>query len=140
MSRMGYFSPGMIGALAGLVFAVFHSGDDGPAERLLLACVLVPALFAYCQLLMIAAQGIFAAVLPVPFGRSLRGTKCVVIGSLIVAAAVSGKLAYLFSRTESGQATLILGALSLVCALASLGWYVWSLPTAMMDFGEQDGV
>ena len=140
MSRMGYFSPGLMGGLAGLVFAVFHRGDDTTAERLLLASALVPGSFIFCQLLMFAAQGIFASVLPVPFGKSLRGTKCIVVGSLMVAAAVTGMLAYLFSRAESGRATLVLGGLSLVCTLASLGWYLWSLPTATADFSEENGV
>lgn len=134
MSRTGYFSPGIIGALVGLVYAWFGGGDRAATDRLLLGCYLVPLLFAVGQLLMIAAQGMFAGVLPVPPGKSLRGTKCVVIGLLSIAGMSFALVTYLLSRVEVGTAALLLGGLSLACWLTAIGLYVWSLPTALADF------
>jgi hypothetical protein len=137
---MGYFSPGLIGGLAGLVFAVFGGGERTAADRLLLGSYLVPLLFLVGQLLMVAAQGLFAGVLPVPIGKSLRGTKCAVIGLLMIAGLGSGLVGGLLARVEFGAPAMIVGAASVACWLVALGIYVWSLPTAVADFVEQEGV
>ncbi|MFH0983691.1 MAG: hypothetical protein V2A79_19425 [Planctomycetota bacterium] len=139
MSRAGYFSPGIMGALAGLVYAAFGRGGTSALDRWLTGCYLVPLLFVVGQLLMLAAQGVFAGVLPVPPGKSIRGTKCVVIGLLIVAGLASGLVTYLLVRVAVGPAAEVLGGLSLACWLTALGVYVWSLPTAVADFLEQEG-
>ena len=139
MGRMGYFSPGIIGALTGLVYTLFGVGDYSALDRLVLGCFLVPLLFMVCQLLMVAAQGVFAHVLPVPFGKSLRGTKCLAIGLLIVVAIGSSMVTGLLSRVEVGPAAMIVGGLSLVCWLTAIGLYLWSLPTAVADFLRRDG-
>ena len=139
MSRTGYFAPGLIGAMGGLIYAVFGGGDHSAMDRLLLGCGLVPLLGVGCQLVMLAAQGMFAGVLPVPFGKSVRGTKCVVIGLLIVAGMASGLVAYLLTGVGVGSATLLLGGASLACGLAVIGLYVWLLPTAVADYVENNG-
>lgn len=139
MSRTGYFSPGIVGALVGLVYAVLGGGDYSAVERLVRGSYLVPLLFVVCQLLMIAGQGVFAVVLPVPFGKSLRGAKCLAIGVLIVVGMVSGMVTYLLSRVQVGTTELVLGGVSLACWLVAIGLYVWSLPTAVADFVGKDG-
>ncbi len=137
MSRTGYYSLGIVGALTGLVYAAFGGVDYSTWERLALGCYLVPLLFAVGQLLMLAAQGMFAGVLPVPFGKSLRGTKCLVIGLLVVVGMVSGLATYLLSRAEVGLASMVCGGLTLGSWLAALGVYAWSLPTAVADFAKK---
>ena len=139
MGRIGYFSPGIIGALAGLVYTLFGVGDYSALDRLMLGCTLVPLLFMVCQLLMVAAQGVFARVLPVPFGKSLRGMKCLAIGLLIVVAIGSSMVTGLLARVEVGPAAMIVGGLSLVCWLTTIGLYLWSLPTAVADFLRKNG-
>ena len=140
MGRVGYFSPGIIGALAGLVYTLFGVGDYSALDRVALGCTLVPLLFVVCQLLMVAAQGVFARVLPVPFGKSLRGTKCLVIGLLLLVATASSLVTGLLSRVEFGPAAMIVGGLSVLCWLTAIGLYLWSLPTAAADFLKKDGV
>jgi len=139
MSRMGYFSPGILGVLVGLVYALF-GGDYSMSERLTLGCYLVPLLLIIGQLAMVAAQGMFAGVLPVPPGKSMRGTKCLIIGLLIVVGGVSGLVVYLLSHAEGGLAAKVFGGVSLACWLTAIGLYVWSLPTAVADFVRKDGV
>ncbi|MCP4592875.1 MAG: hypothetical protein GY842_19235 [bacterium] len=136
MSLTAYFGPGIVGALVGLIYAIF-GGDDysyTTTDRVILGFELVPGLFLICQLLMIAAQGIFAAVLPVPFGKTLRGAKCVAIGVLMLVGMVCGAVAQMLGGVEIGLAAIVVGAASLLCAIVAVGLYVWSLPTAVVDF------
>ena len=139
MTRMGYLSPGILGALVGLIYAVF-GGDYSTNQRLVLAAWLVPLLLVAGQLAMVAAQGIFAGVLPVPPGKSIRGTKCVVVGLFVVTGGAVGIVAYLLARVEIGTAAMIVGGAGLACWLAAVGLYIWSVPTAVTDFVRKDGV
>ena len=136
MGRMAYYSPGIVAGLIGLVYAAFGTGLPTAAERVGLAAWLVPVLVLVGLLLMLAAQGTFAGVLPVPLGKSLRGTKCQAIGLLIIAGLASAAVAGLLARVAVGRATLIVGGCSLACWLTAIGLYLWSLPAAVADFAE----
>ena len=140
MSRMGYFAPGIVGVVVGLVYVVFGGAERDAAERVTLGCILVPVLFALCQLSMIASQGVFARVLPVPVGRSIRGGKCLAIGLLIDAAIASSLIAILLVRVETDTTAVVVMATSGACWLAAVLVYLWSLPTAVADFVRKDGV
>jgi hypothetical protein len=75
-------------------------------------------------------------VLPVPFGKSVRGRKCAAIGVLIVIAMASSLVTYLLGRVAVGAPALVCGGVSLACWLGAVGIYLWSLPTAVADFVE----
>jgi len=87
-----------------------------------------------CQLLMIGAQGLFAQVLPVPVGRSIRGRAAVVGGGLIVAGVALAAVACLLYWEGLRAASLIVAALSGTAAGGAAITYIWSWPVAVRDF------
>jgi hypothetical protein len=136
----GYYSPFLIGiALTFLQSdSIFRQLDLWAALPTELRWAAVAALSllagAACQLLMAGAQGAFAQVLPVPFGRSLRGRPAVVSGAgLLTGVGLLGAAVLLqspeFPALRNGLAGL--GGASLLIAL---GAYLWGLPAAVRDF------
>lgn len=90
-----------------------------------------------CQLLMIGAQGVFAQVLPVPAGRSIRGRGAVVGGSLLVTCVALGAIAGLLRSEQLGAAALVIGLLSLASGAGAAITYVWCWPVAVRDFDRR---
>lgn len=89
------------------------------------------------QALMIGAQGAFAQVLPVPFGKSVRGRSAVVAGGGLIATVLVGLVAlFLYDQGSSGPG-LIAAVVTGVAALISLTAYVWSWPMAVRDFASR---
>jgi hypothetical protein len=136
MTRLGYYSPAILGTFAVLIYAVFGRGDYSQTDRVILAAIGVPSAALACQLLMLSAQGMFAGVLPAPSGRTLRGRKCGVIGLLLFAGQILGGIAYLASRSGTGWLMLACAATGAGSVLIALALYGWSLPTASTDFAD----
>jgi hypothetical protein len=89
------------------------------------------------QLLFVGAQGAFAQVLPVPWGKSVRGRPAVVGGWLLMLAMGLGLItaALLWEAvTVAGSVVGMVGGAAL--ALFAVV-YVWSLPAAVADFGRE---
>jgi predicted membrane channel-forming protein YqfA (hemolysin III family) len=93
-----------------------------------------------CQFLMIGAQGAFAQVLPVPRGRSIRGRAAAVAGWLAIGVFVLGDGAAVMKVNGMGSAALVPGLAALVALIAGVVIYVWNLPAAVADFGDDRGV
>ncbi len=131
MNWFGYYSPLCIGAVIwlGILVSQGHSVFRNP---LLLSSLLAAGLA--CQLLMIGVQGAFAQVLPVPFGKSIRGRGAVVTGSLILAASVASSASWLIAMDEVTRDAIVIGVIAAALALSALGAYIWCLPAAARDF------
>jgi len=153
MTKWQYWSPllvgGVIGEIHGLQASMKLEGNP------LITMGLLPLAYALggaiqLQLVMFAAQALFAAVLPVPFGKSIRGTKCRVIGFLMLLGTL---IALFFSLSEafvyfgSQRHTLtpfwqiwFIGwaVVAALCYPAALVIFLYSLPTAEPDFQIED--
>lgn len=153
MTKWQYWSPLLVGGVIGEIYGLQASMNIGGSPLismgvLPLASALVGAI--QLQLAMFAAQALFAAVLPVPFGKSIRGTKCRVIGFLMLLGPLiavffilSGAFVYLGGQRH----TLTLfwqiwflgwAAVAALCYPAALVMYLYSLPTAKPDFQIED--
>ena len=85
MTKWQYWSPLIVGGVVGEIYGLqtYRSLGGNP----LVSVVALPLLFALggaisLQLMLVGAQGLFAGVLPVPFGKTIRGTRCRVVGFL----------------------------------------------------------
>ncbi len=139
MGRWTYYSPLWLGAL--LVVALndeLRAALPPWAPWAQWTAVALTALVfgVQCQLLMIGAQGAFAQVLPVPWGKSIRGGAAVVVGTLLIAWNALGLICGSLLRHEVYVAGLVLAGLSLLSLLGAIVTYVWSLPAAVADFGN----
>jgi len=153
MTKWQYWSPLIIGGVVGEIYGLqaYRSLGGNP---LVLVGVL-PLLSALIwgigfQLLALAAQGLFAAVLPVPVGKSIRGVKCRVIGFLMLSGSIvgllfrlSGGLAYLGSEWHTldwfwSSWFIFWAAFAGLSYPVALAMYVYSLPTAEPDFQDKD--
>lgn len=90
-----------------------------------------------CQLMLIGVQGVFAQVLPVPVGRSIRGRGAMVGGGLIIGCVVLGAVAGLLRAEELSRAALVIGALGLLSGAGAVITYVWCWPVAVRDFDKR---
>lgn len=97
-----------------------------------------PLAGAVCQLAMVGAQGAFAQVLPVPWGRSIRGRGAVVSGGLLLACIGFGVAATLVGFEGVSTPAIVVGSISGGFGLAALGTYIWCAPTASRDFSVRD--
>lgn len=86
------------------------------------------------QLAMFGAQGVFAQVLPVPVGRSIRGGAAVLGGGLLLGWVLLSCAAVLLGYEEIGLPAQIVGGVALATLVAAAVVYVWALPTAVADF------
>ncbi len=146
MTRLHYYSPGLVGLLIGLILGYETAAKAGLSPfwtyALVPLCVAID-LGLSCQLGMIGFQGLFAGVLPVPIGKSLRGTMCRAIGFLILLGLLTRTgLSLALSRFsvfalihELGVSGILAGVLvTLGCLLLALLLYLFSLPSAAADF------
>ena len=139
MGRWTYYSPLVLGTL--LVVAMNESLRatltlPDWAEWLIVAGV-AAAVGIQCQILMIGAQGAFAQVLPVPFGKSIRGGAATLAGWLLIAWVVLSAVTVLLGFEAVTQAAVVVGILSLAALASMVVVYVWSLPAAVADFGTE---
>lgn len=101
-----------------------------------LGCLLVGV---QCQLGMVGAQGVFAQVVPVPGGRSIRGRGAVIGGILLLGWVVLSTVAGLLQSEQMDLAPLVLAVISLASLAGAVITYVWCWPTAVRDFGKRAG-
>jgi biotin transporter BioY len=90
-----------------------------------------------CQLVLISAQGLFAQVLPVPRGRSIRGSGAMAGGGFLLGWVVFSVVAVLLRSEEMRGAPVVLGVISLACLAGAVVTYVWCWPTAVRDFDSR---
>ncbi|MBN1510751.1 MAG: hypothetical protein JXB13_01940 [Phycisphaerae bacterium] len=153
MTKWQYWSPLFIGGVVGEIFGLqaFKDVTGNPLIWMGVLPLLVALIGAVqFQLIMFAAQAFFAAVLPVPVGKSIRGTKCRLIGFLMLFGPLialffklSGALVYLgiqrHTLTVFWQIWFIgWGTVGALCYPAALLIYLYSVPTAKPDFGAKD--
>jgi hypothetical protein len=153
MTKWQYWSPLPIGGVVGAIYGLQAFGDVGGNP--VIGMGVLPLLTALLgavqfQLLMFAAQAFFAAVLPVPFGKSIRGTKCRVIGFLmlfgpLIAFAMqwSGAFVLLISERHTLTAFWLIWFIGWtvvggLCYPAALLIYLYFVPAAVADFRAKD--
>ncbi len=90
-----------------------------------------------CQLMMIGVQGAFAQVLPVPRGRSIRGSGAVVVGVCLIGGVAFAVVAVLLRSDEMPVAPLVLAIISLLCLAGAIVTYLWCWPVAPRDFDNR---
>lgn len=139
MGRFTYYSPALIGAAITATFARTIT-ESAPAMFrgtpwlwvLIYSCVAG----GLCQALMVAAQGTFAQVLPVPGGRTIRGRSAVFGGMLLDIGIGALMVAALLHSEGLAQAAMILAIVGVGALLGFGGVYFWSLPMAARDFAD----
>lgn len=136
-----YFSPLLVGA--GLMLALLDTlRAKAPAMPAWLMYVYLPALViaggVVAQLLLIGMQGVRAQVLPVPFGKSIRGSSAACAGYLILGCALSGVIAFLLASESLTIAAWILAISATAMAIFAILLYLWSLPGALPDFRDTE--
>jgi hypothetical protein len=153
MTKWQYWSPMIIGGVVGEIYGLQTYRNLGGNP--LVSVGVLPVLFALggaisLQLALVGAQGLFAGVLPVPFGKTIRGAKCRVIGFLLlfgplVAAFFMSSGAFLqlagLGRTLGWFWSiwfLFWAAFSSLSAPAALVIYLYSAPMAEPDFRDED--
>jgi len=147
MSKLTYYFPFLIGLVLGPIVTYFRTAEWWAASsdgwRLAMApyLLLAAGLWAVSlQLLMIGLQGVFAGVVPVYRGRSIRGTQAVVIGLLILIweiAPLVGGLFILVFKIWSVALIWSLVIVSIVGLAGFIGTYLWCLPNAVRDFVDE---
>ncbi len=138
MGPWTYYSPLWLGALvsAGVDFTVLRRISEGPIWPFL---IIIPirsvAIGLGLQLMLIGVQGLFARVLPVPVGRSLRGGVAQVVGGLVLGHEAIGLLGLaLYLLSDSLTLTFVFFAFSGACLVIALLIYLMNLPGAAQDF------
>ena len=134
MGAWTYYSPLWLGTI--IAGVVGYNRLHQLTVLFVVGCVLVGV---QCQLVMIGAQGIFARVLPVPGGRSIRGRSAAVGGTCLLGWAAFGIVAVLLHLEEVRVAPLVLATLSLGCLAGVLITYAWCWPFAARDFDDRAG-
>jgi hypothetical protein len=142
MGPWTYYSPLWLGTIiAGVVG--YNALDQLPpmATWLLWLVFVVGSVLVgvQCQLVMIAAQGIFAQVLPVPRGRSIRGRGARFGGSLLLGWVAFGSVAGVLWLERVRVMPSVLAVVSLVCLAGAVVTYAWCWPTAVRDFDKRAG-
>ncbi len=140
MGPWTYYSPLWLATI--VAFAVFANSpqlDWLPADGLfywtfgVVGSVLVGVL---CQLGMFALQGAAAQVMPVPFGRSIRGRGAKVTGFLwIFALAATLAVGLVASDADSAVPVLVFGVAAVALAVSGVVSYIWCASGAIPDFG-----
>jgi hypothetical protein len=140
MTRLGYYSPLVLGA--GLVLFMnepLRSGlpklTNGAQWGFVIAVAVAVAL--QCQVLLIGAQGAFAQVLPVPGGRSVRGSSAATAGWLLLAWVALTGVAALLATEGVRQAAYGVGIAALAALVGFFLIYIWNLPAAAADFVDE---
>ena len=132
MGPWTYYAPLWLGTLVSA--GVYISASEGPIGLVVIVSLLRAVLTGLSlQLVMIGLQGLFARVVPVPVGRSLRGGIAQVVGGLILVGEVIGLLAVLHIVSNMVSPVIVYGASS-VCMTMALAVYLLNLPAAARDF------
>jgi hypothetical protein len=140
MGRWTYYSPLLVGTIVGFVlFATYREFVAWHGWALWAGGVGLALLAGLgCQLVMFGTQGAFAQVLPAPSGRSIRGRGAVVTGGLVLAAFGLGLVSAVLHGEEGLLAWYrVAGGLGLASFIAAIVAYLWSVPTAARDFGNE---
>jgi len=140
MGPWSYYSP--LG-LAALVVLALNDSIRGAMVRpdwqeWLVVAGIALAAGVQAQLAMFAAQGVFAQVLPVPIGKSIRGGSAVLSGALLLGWVLLSCAAILLGYEEVGLPARILGVAALAALAGALVVYIWALPTAVADFRTRE--
>lgn len=137
MGPWAYYSPLLVGilfvlALGGPLRASWPTLSTTTFSIYLAGLALAGGIVA--QLLMVGMQGVRAQVLPVPFGRSIRGRPAVSGGYLILVTALLSIVAFLLASESLSIAAWVLLILACGSAISAILIYLWSLPVAQPDF------
>ena len=89
------------------------------------------------QALMIGSQGAFAQVLPVPFGKSVRGRGAVVCGATLIGAVICASAGAFLYYEDATTPALVTLAIAAGFGVVSLVAYVWAWPMAVRDFAAR---
>lgn len=140
MGRWTYYSPLLIGVIG--VLLINDSLRAGlptmePWLQWVFVAIAAVNVALACQVLLIGAQGAFAQVLPVPRGRSIRGSAAVAGGWLLIAWITLGFVARLLYGEDVMLAAYILGGASLAAFIAFAIVYIWNIPVAAKDFDTE---
>lgn len=141
MGRMTYYAPLLIGFLFGAATANLAFPELDAASRwwFWTGVVLMGLqVGVVCQTAMIGAQGVWAQVLPVPGGRSIRGQIAVFSGTCLLASMVTGVASGLLLLEDMTTPALIVGVLHWALLLTAIGGYIWGWPLARRDFADVD--
>ena len=135
-----YYSPLKVGilfvlALSGSLRAAWPTLSTSSFSAALTALALAGGIVA--QLLMIGLQGIRAQVLPVPFGRSIRGGPAVSAGYLILLTKILLIVALLLASESLTTAAWTLLILACGTGIGAILIYIWSFPVATPDFRDE---
>ncbi|MBP7746843.1 MAG: hypothetical protein KA383_12000 [Phycisphaerae bacterium] len=140
MGRATYYSPLWLGAL--LVLALNEPLRVGltlpDATEWLIVAALAIAAGLQSQVLLVGAQGAFAQVLPVPWGRSVRGRSAALAGWLLIAWVWLSVVTVMLGFETVTQAALVVGVLSLAALAGALIVYIWNIPAAVRDFATDE--
>ncbi|MEW6250236.1 MAG: hypothetical protein AB1716_06295 [Planctomycetota bacterium] len=140
MGPWTYYSPLALGAL--LVLALNDALRESlawltPWQQWTAVAAVAVGVGLQFQVLLFGAQGAFAQVLPVPWGRSIRGGAAVLAGWLILLASALGWVSGLLVSEEAVTAGVVVGVLGAIALGAAVITYVWSLPAALPDFSAK---
>lgn len=140
MGRATYYSPLWLGALLVLALneplRVAMTLPDA-TEWLIVAAMAIAA-GLQSQVLLVGVQGAFAQVLPVPWGRSIRGRSAALAGWLLIAWVWLSVVTVMLGFETVTQAALVVGVLSLAALAGALIVYIWNIPAALPDFGADE--
>jgi len=140
MGPWSYYSPLWLAAL--VVLALNDSIRSAMArpdwQEWLVVAGSALAAAVQAQLAMFGAQGVFAQVLPVPIGKSIRGGPAVLSGALLLGWVLLSCAAILLGYEEVGLPARIVGAAALAGLAGALVVYIWALPTAVADFRARE--
>lgn len=140
MGRWTYYAPLWLGTLLTAAFYLANIGKMPPrpvATHALIVAVGAPLLGIILQLATVGLQGAFAQVLPVPWGRSIRGRAAVIGGTLLLSTIVLGVLAVFFRFNGLGVVAMIVGSVGAASLIGAAWTYFWSIPAAVRDFDER---
>lgn len=134
-----YYSPLLVGillvvALSGSLRTAWPTLSTVSFAAVLSILALAGGIVA--QLLMVGLQGVRAQVLPVPFGRSIRGRPAVATGYLVLLTKILLLVALLLASESLTIAAWTLVILGCGSAIGAILIYIWSLPAALPDFAE----
>lgn len=141
VGRSTYYAPFYIGFIIALLARDIYGGSipPEPVWRHWLAVIGISLGFALaCQLSFIGMQGFSAQVLPVPGGRSIRGTGARTTGSALLIGLAGLVVTFMLASETVSTAATISAVLSASLLIVAVIGYLWSLPAAVSDFDSSD--
>lgn len=140
MGPWTYYSPLWLGTIIAGVVGYSALDELPPMATWLLWVVFVGGsvlVGVECQLVMIGAQGVFAQVLPVPRGRSIRGQGAVIGGCFLLGWVAFGVVSSVLLLQQLHVVPLVLAGVSVVCLAGAVVTYAWCWPFAVRDFDKR---